>query len=94
VDEFAVRLAFRAYASEEEERFSQYGRVFARSPGGAAVGIHLEVGPGRVVLLPPLGSLDYSMDRIPLANVLYDCLERMPASTTDQPSQWIRKEAS
>ncbi len=94
VDAFAVRLAFRVYASEEGETFSQYGRVFARSPGGAAVGIDLEVGPGRVVLLPPLGSLDYSMDRIPLANVLYDCLVRMPASTTDQPSQWIRKEAS
>ncbi len=94
VHKFAVRLAFRAYAAEEEDRFSQYGRVFARSPGGAAVGIDLEVGPGRVVLLPPLGSLDYSNDRIPLANVLFDCLERMPASTTDQPSQWIRKEAS
>ena len=94
LDAFAVRLAFRVYASEEGETFSQYGHVFARSPGGAAVGIELEVGPGRVVLLPPLGSLDYSKDRIPLANVLNDCLERMRPSTTDQPSQWIRKEAS
>ncbi len=68
--------------------------MFARSPGGAAVGVELEAGPGRVVLLPPLGSLDYSKDRIPLANVLNDCLERMRPSTTDQPPQWIRKEAS
>jgi hypothetical protein len=94
VEEFGVRLAFRAYISEQEKGFSQYGRVFARSPGGAAVGVELEVGRGRILLLPPLASLDYSKDRIPLANVLYDCLERMQPSTTDQPSQWIRKEAS
>ncbi len=94
VEEFGVRLAFRAYASEQDEGFSQYGHVFARSPGGAAVGVELEVEPGRVVLLPPIGSLDYSRDRIPLANTLHDCLERMQTSTTHQPSQWIRKEAS
>lgn len=94
VEAFGVRLAFRAYASEQDESFSQYGRVFARSPGGAAVGIELEVGTGRVVLLPPLDSLDYSKDRVPLANVLCDCLERMQASTADEPSQLIDKEAS
>ena len=94
VEAFGVRLAFRAYASEQDESFSQYGRVFARSPGGAAVGVELEVGTGRVVLLPPLDSLNYSNDRVPLANVLCDCLERMQASTADEPSQLIPKEAS
>ena len=94
VDTFGVRLAFRAYASEQDESFSQYGRVFARSPGGAAVGVELKVGTGRVVLLPPLDSLDYSKDRVPLANVLCDCLERAPADTADEPSQLIDKEAS
>jgi hypothetical protein len=94
VETFGARLAFRAYASEQPEGFSQYARVFARSPGDAAVGVELEVGPGRVLLLPPLGSLDYSNDRVPLANVLCDCLERIQANTADQPSQLIRKEAS
>ena len=91
---FGVRLAFRAYASEQDEGFSQYGRVFARSLGGAAVGVELIVETGRVVLLPPLDSLNYSNDRVPLANVLCDCLERIPASTADEPSQLIPKEAS
>ena len=91
---FGVRLAFRAYASEQDESFSQYGRVFARSPGGAAVGVELKIGTGRVVLLPPLDPLNYSNDRVPLAKVLCDCLERMQASTADEPSQLIRKEAS
>ncbi len=94
VTEFGVRLAFRAYASEQDESFSQYGRVFARSLGGTAVGVELEVGTGRVVLLPPLDSLDYSNDRVPLANILCDCLERMQAGTADEPSQLIDKEAS
>lgn len=94
VEEFGVRLAFRAYVSEQEEGFPRYGRVFARSPGDAAVGVELKVGRGRVVLLPPLGQVDYSRDRIPLANSLYNCLERMQEGETGQRPQEIHKEAS
>jgi len=79
VEEFGVRLAFRAYLSEQKEGTPPYVRVFARSPGGAAVGVELTVGPGPVVLLPPISSLDYSRDRAPLAAVLHQCLERMTA---------------
>ncbi len=92
--QFGVRLAFRAYVSEDSDGFSAYSRVFARSPGGAAIGVELTVGPGRIVLLPPLGSLDYDRDRVPLAGVLHECFERTQAGRADQPSQWIRKEAS
>jgi len=94
VEEFGVRLAFRAYLSEPEEVPPPRARVFARSPGGAAVGVELEVGPGRVVLLPPIGSLDYSSDRAPLAAVLHQCLERMTAGGPDRQSHWLGKEAS
>ena len=94
VDEFGVRLAFRAYLSEPKEGTPPYVRVFARSPGGAAVGVELAVGPGQVVLLPPIGSLDYSSDRAPLAAVLHQCLERMTAGGPDRQSHWLRKEAS
>ena len=93
VEEFGVRLAFRAYVSEEEG-FSKFGRVFARSPGGAAVGVELAIGRGRVVLLPPLGQMDYSRDRVPLANTLHICLERMQEGDTERPPQSTRKEAS
>lgn len=94
VEEFGARLAFRAYVSEEGAGFSEFGRVFARSPGGAPVGIELMVGRGRVVLLPPLGQMDYSRDRVPLANTLHDCLDRMQGEETERSSQWTRKEAS
>ncbi|MEE8346494.1 MAG: hypothetical protein V3S20_04000 [Dehalococcoidia bacterium] len=93
VEEFGVRLAFRAYVSEEEG-FSEFGRVFARSPGGAAVGVELLVGRGHVVLLPPLGRMDYSSDRVPLANTLHNCLERMQEDEAERPHQSTRKEAS
>jgi hypothetical protein len=94
VEEFGVRLAFRAYVREQEEGLSRHTRVFARSPGGAAVGVELAVQTGRVVLLPPIGDLDYSRDRAPLANVLRRCLECLQENETEQPPQWIRKEAS
>jgi len=84
VEEFGVRLAFRAYLSEPEEGTPPYVRVFARSPGGAAAGVELAVGPGRVILLPPIGSLDYSSDRAPLAAVLHRCLERITAGEADR----------
>ena len=94
VEEFGVRLAFRAYLSEPDGTPPPYATVFARSPGGAAVGIDLEVGPGRVVLLPPIGNLDYSRDRAPLAAVLHQCLERMTAGGPEKQSHWLGKEAS
>ena len=94
VEEFGVRLAFRAYLSETEEVPPPYARVFARSPGGVAVGVELAVGPGRVILLPPIGSLDYSRDRAPLATVLYQCLERMAAGGPDRESHRLQEEAS
>lgn len=93
VEEFGARLAFRAYTSEQED-LSQGRRVFARSPGGAAVGVELAAGPGRIVLLPPIGSLDYRRDRTPLANILYRCLERLQGKEAEQQPQCIRKEAS
>lgn len=94
VEQFGVRLAYRAYVSEEAAGFAEHGRVFARSPGGAAVGVELRAGPGRIVLLPPIGSLDFDRDRMPLANLLHDCLERLQPSASDQTAQWIHKEAS
>jgi hypothetical protein len=90
--QFAVRLAFRAYLAEGEG--APPVQVFARSPGGAAVGFELAVGRGRAVFLPPLGDLDYDKDRVPLASVLAECLDRLQKSQPDQPAHWKRKEAS
>jgi hypothetical protein len=92
--QFGVRLAFRCYLAEGAEGPPPFARVFARSPGGAAVGFQLAIGQGSAVFLPPFGSLDYDKDRAPLANVLNDCLDRLQQARPEQPSQWRRKEAS
>lgn len=94
VSEFALKLAFRAYVDEDAKGFAESVRVFARSPGGAAVGVELRVAEGRVVLLPPIGSLDFSRDRAPLATVLFDCFERIQPTASDRPARWTEKEAS
>ena len=89
---FGVRLAFRTYLAEADGP-PPFARVFARSPGGAAVGFELALGHGRAVFLPPLADLDYDKDRVPLASVLAECLDRLQEQP-DQPVQWKSKEAS
>lgn len=92
---FGLRLAYRAYLSDEALAVVDGARVFARSPGGAAVGVELPVGGGRVVLLPPLDRVDPAADRTALATTLFECLERLSAEEgSPQPPEWIRKEAS
>jgi len=70
VREYGRRLSFHAYLTERETE----ARVFARSPGGAGVAAELALGGGRLVLLPPIGDLDPTYDRIPLAQVLHGCI--------------------
>ncbi len=83
VAEFGSRLAYRATIDEDAPNFSDYGRVFARSLGGAAIAADLAVDKGHVVLLPPLVKPDH--DRGSVAQALFDCLLRwpLPAQTMD-----------
>lgn len=76
IEEFGVKLAFRAYLREGEDDSPAAPRIFARSPGGAAVAFDLPVRAGRVILLPPHGSLDQSRERTALASVMHVCLSR------------------
>jgi hypothetical protein len=74
VAEFGARLAYRAVLDEAAPNFSDYGRIFIRSAGGAAIGAHLLVDRGYVILLPPLARWD--ADRASLAQTLFDCMQR------------------
>jgi hypothetical protein len=53
VERFRTRLAYQAYFDEQTPGFAGSGCVFARSAGGAAIGVELRLGPGRAVFLPP-----------------------------------------
>ena len=74
ITEFSSRFAYRVTVDETTPNFSDYGRVFARSHGGAAIAVELTVDDGRVILLPPL--LEPETDRFLIAPLLHACLER------------------
>jgi hypothetical protein len=68
------RIAYRATVDEQAPNFNEYARVFARSHGGAAIGVELTIAAGKVVLLPPL--IDAGSDRSLIAQTLHACFER------------------
>ncbi len=92
VEAFGPRLVYRAYADEGAPGFQDYARVFARSPGGAAVGVELTVGEGWLVLLPPLAR--FEEERPELAETLFQCFERWRDRLRPETPQWVRKEVS
>jgi hypothetical protein len=53
IEQFRATLAYQAYFDDETPGFADAGSVFARSAGGAAVGVELRLDRGRAVFLPP-----------------------------------------
>ncbi len=74
IADLSRRFAYRATIDETASNFGDYGRVFARSYGGAAIGAELTVDGGRIILLPPL--LDPEFDRTLIAQTFHACFER------------------
>jgi hypothetical protein len=72
--ELAPRVAYRATLDEAAPDFADYGRVFARSRGGAAIAAEITIERGSIILLPPL--VDPQADRSKVAQILYNCIER------------------
>lgn len=87
--EFGARLAYRAVIDETAPNFSDYARVFMRSPGGLAIAAELQVSEGAVVLLPPLARLD--VDRSALAETLFQCLEHWRDRVEPNSPERLRK---
>ncbi|MDI6856784.1 MAG: hypothetical protein QME71_00485 [Dehalococcoidia bacterium] len=91
IDAFRDRLAYRAYFSDAIPGFDGFGRVFARSAGGAAVGVELRVEAGRIVFLPPVAEPGRGAERHPLAETIVNCLRRLLALTAEEsPPRWVR----
>ncbi|MEX2238309.1 MAG: hypothetical protein WEB00_12325 [Dehalococcoidia bacterium] len=67
------RCAYRAFFVEGSGDMS----VFARSEGGAAIGVELSVGNGRVVFVPAPREISAGAARAELATVIHDCLSRL-----------------
>jgi len=67
-------IGYRARFAEDVAGFSRFGRVFARTRGGAAVGVQLSAGGGTVVFLPALYRPPTGEPRYRLSDVLQECV--------------------
>ena len=85
VSELAGRIGYRVTADEEGPGFGESGRVFARSPGGAAIGFQVNAGGGTIVVLPALNNAD--RDRQQLAGAMVECLARWDSSRTSADTE-------
>jgi hypothetical protein len=84
------KLTYHAYFDDGRPGFAGAGRVFARSAGGAAVGVELQAGGGRVVFLPPPSKPPSGDFRYKVSDLLQACIRRtlrLPAS--DKPPPWL-----
>jgi hypothetical protein len=92
IDRFRTNLLYRAYFSEGD--LGPGARVFARSAGGAAVGVELAVGNGRVVFLPPIRSPATGTDRYPIAERILDCTRHtLSMAAAGPPPAWAGRYA-
>jgi len=83
-------IAYRARFDENVPGFHEYGRVVARSTGGVAVGVDLQVGGGRVIFLPAFGSIAYGDQRFELAAAMQEALRRCATDRIESsPPRWI-----
>jgi hypothetical protein len=86
------QLANTAYRAHFDERRVPGARVFARSQGGAAIGIELAAGSGRVVLLPALRDLASGDARYAMSDALQAGIRRaLGAMAAGREPTWLRE---
>lgn len=85
IDRFRGRLAYRAYTAD-----SVRGRVFARSAGGAPIGVEVAISQGRLVFLPSLRDPKSTDDRFEIAELLVQCCQRaVRSSVREGEPEWV-----
>jgi hypothetical protein len=90
VESFRERLAYSAYFAAGIPGFESWASVFARSAGGAAIGVDLRVDAGRVVFIPHVRDLAVGANRHPVASSIVDCLRRLRGQTVEEsPPAWV-----
>lgn len=81
-------LLYRAYFDDRAPGFADAGRIFARSAGGAPIGVQFRVGGGTVIFVPTIKTRS-NAPASSLATVMVEAIhELMLADDTDQP-HWL-----
>lgn len=84
VESNARWINYRVRFDETVPGFPSFGKVFARSTGGAAVGVELRVGNGKIIVLPAFGSIAYGDPRYELATQMLEAVRRASAKDSAQ----------
>ncbi len=90
VSQNRTKLAYHAYFSDGAPGFAGVARVLARSTGGAAVAVELQLARGRAVFLPPPARALASDARYAFSNLLQEGVRRMlELAATSNPPSWL-----
>lgn len=90
IEQFRSKLVYRAYFTDDIPQFGSFARVFARSIGGAAVGVEVRAGGGSIVFLPPLDEIASGHERIPVAATILDCTRRLLRQAAEEMEpDWV-----
>jgi len=84
------QVAYRVRFDETTPGFPSWGRVIARSAGGAAVGVELSVAAGKVIFLPAFGGVAYGDQRFQLAETVVEAFRRLRGRRSGPPPAWVR----
>ncbi len=86
------KLRYRAHWNVESiPDFDSFATVFARSDGGAAVGVDFKVGAGHIIFLPPPGSEMPGKVRKPLTDAIIESIQRTLEDRGDeQAPSWLK----
>jgi hypothetical protein len=94
VESNARWIAYRTRFDETVPGFPAFGHVFARSAGGAAVGVDLRVSNGKIIFLPAFGSIAYGDPRYELAAQMLEAIRRASLKDVAQEEPgWAREVA-
>lgn len=89
LETYSGTFAYHAYFREDLPGFATGARVFARSAGGAAVGVELTVGRGRVIFAPPPAEMPVGAQRRALATLLLECIRHaLMDASAEPPPLW------
>ncbi|MHB8574924.1 MAG: hypothetical protein ACYDCQ_06275 [Dehalococcoidia bacterium] len=88
IERYRSWFAYRVRFDDSAQGFPGYGKVIARSIGGAAVSIELKVGDGKIVFLPALGSMAFGEQRFELASALLEALRLSRGETSEETPAW------
>jgi hypothetical protein len=93
IDEFSRWFHYRAYFAENFPALAAVAHVFARSVGGAAIGVRFAIGRGQVIFLPAMFDVPAGDPRFNLATTLINCLaQSVHAGSEEEEPEWATTE--